>query len=340
MIRDPFGFGRLYYAPSTGRHAPFVRELLDGQASRALDRFSVAGHLVDRIPTDRSMFAAVRAVPPGHELVFEDEAWTTRPVALLPRSGVLTELLRAAIAAVLREAPRPIAVALSGGLDSALILALVHEVDPSVPALVLDPRLADYSEREIALETARAVGADAIVSAVTADELLAAVPEAIAAMEVPLFNLHPVAKWLLALAARRAGFATLLSGDGVDQVMTRDASANYLPLVSAAFARAGVALRAPLLDDGVVRHLLSLPPDPSKTALRAFAATLPIPRALVTERKVSRLAPPLDLSALVAPKRIDELARHLDLAPPSLATDRDRVRWTTLALLCDAYGAG
>ena len=317
MSRDAFGFVRAYAA--RGLQATSVRALFGAfpDLPRTLDPIAVAGHFGDGIPPGRSLFTAIRAEPLG-----------SLPT---PHAGDLVALLRAAVAEGL--GPRPVAVALSGGLDSAIVLALVHAIDPAVPALILDVELAGYSERETALATARAVGAEAIVETVRAEEFVAAVPDAIAAMEVPLYNLHPVSKWLLALAAQRAGFAALISGDGADQVMTRDTSADYLPLASAAFERAGVSLRAPFLDTSVVAHLTSQPSDPDKRVLRELAATLPVPRALVTDRKVSRLAPTLDLG--VTPARIAELARLLGREPVG-----DPVRWATLALLADAFGAG
>jgi hypothetical protein len=131
----------------------------------------------------------------------------------------------------------------------------------------------------------------------------------------------------------------VISGDGVDQVMTRDTSADYLPLVSASFERAGVVLRPPFLDERVVAHLSSVPADPGKQVLRELGALLPIPRSLVTEPKTSLLAPPVDLDVLVPPAQLAATARELGLDPPTLSTDREHVRWVTLALLSNAFYA-
>ncbi len=355
MKRDPFGLDRLYY-DDAGRHARSVRALLEAIALRPLpeltkpvvvrfDRIAVAGHLGDGIPTDRSMFDGIRAVPPGHALIEVGDTWATRAVPLAPRPGNLGALLRDAIARALRDAPRPIAVALSGGLDSALVLAIARDLDPDIAAIVLDPRLVSaieappYSELDEALVTARTIGVTPLVETITTDEFLAAVPPAIAAFEVPLYNLHPVSKWLLATRARAAGFATLLTGDGADQVMTRDVSADYLPLVGAAFDTSRMTLRAPFLDDDVIAHLMSLPVDPSKRAIREVAAAWPVPPPLVTEPKQSRRTPPLPLDGLVSIARIIDLARQLGLPAPAVtAPDRDLTCWTTLALLARAFG--
>ena len=324
-MSDPFGFTRLYYtAEQTGSR---VRALLG--TDRTLDAVAIEAHLAGGVDSSRTCFASVRAVPPGHELV----RGTVRPWQPRVEAGDLGVALRAAVARIVDAAPRPLAVALSGGLDSAIVLALVREIDPTATPLVLAPRISGYSEVEAALETARVAGATATVLEVTADEFRGAVPAAIAAFETPLYNLHPVSKWLLADRARAAGFATVISGDGADQVFTRDVSADYLPLTSAAFATAGVALVTPFLEDDVIARVLAVPPDAEKRALREFGATLTIPAALVRDRKISRLAPPTPLGISAA--KLRDLAMLVGLELPASPD----VRWETLALLVDSFGA-
>ena len=341
MIRDPFGLRRCYYDLQGRMHASSVRALFEAlpDLPRTLDPVAVAAHLEGRTTPERSFFAAVRAVAPGHELIRTAEGFATRPVPVEPLEGDLPALLRAALAEAMREAPAPIAVALSGGLDSALVLALAHELEAETKAVVLAPEMHGYGELEVATQTARQVGAEIVVAHVSAADFRAATPDAIAAMEVPLYNLHPVGKLLLARAARQAGFATLLTGDGADHVLTRDRSADYLPLVSACFDAAGVELRTPFLHDDVIAHVLAGPIDPHKSELRTLGSTLPIPQGLVRNEKVSRLTPPIDLSPLVPPETIERLADTLGREPPNLRADRDHVRWSTLALLVDAMEA-
>ena len=342
MIRDPFGFTRLYHDVAGRAAAPTIRALFAAQPdlSHALDREGVAAHLAGRFPPDRTCFAAVRALPPGHRLVATADGLSAQPYETVAKAGDLLTLLRAAVAKTLANARGRVAVALSGGLDSALVLALVHEVDPSVPAFVLDPRLDDdYGEREAALTTARQIGAEVVVFPASAAEFPDALPAAIAAFETPIYNLHPLAKLLLARAARAAGVTTIVSGDGADQVFGRDDSANYLPLASAAFASVEVALAAPFLEADVVACILATPPDRDKQRLRQAAAQLPIPLPLVHGPKISKLAPPIALDDLVSHTRLRELATMLALPPPLLRDDRERVRWTTLALLADTFDA-
>jgi hypothetical protein len=324
MRRDPFGLTRLFY--TTGRAGTTVRQLLG--SDRSLDPVAIGAHLAGGVERARTCFAAVRAVPPGHELVLG----AVRSWELRAEAGDLGAALRAAIARIVDTAPRPFAVALSGGLDSAIVLALVRELHPSVTPLVLAPTIPDYTEVETAVETARVAGTAAAVIEVTGEEFICAVPAAISAFEAPIYNLHPVSKWLLADHARAAGFASVISGDGADQVFTRDVSGDYLPLASAAFAAAGVGLFTPFLDHDVIVRVLAMPPDAEKRALREFGRTLPIPLPLVRDRKVSRLAPPMSLGIPAA--KLRDLAT---LVRRDLPASPD-VRWETLALLIDSFG--
>jgi asparagine synthetase B (glutamine-hydrolysing) len=315
MTRTAFGLDRLYQRGA--RTAPTIRALVD--VPPVLDHDAIEAHLTSVLPADRTCFAGITPVP--------------RPAGVALAHDEFASVLRDAIAVA-----GPATVALSGGLDSAVVLALAREVHPSVSALVLDPQLPGYSERDAALATARALGCPVEVVPVTADDLLAALPAAIATFETPLYNLHPLSKWLLARAARDRGITTLLSGDGADQVFTRDTSNDYLPLVGAAFDAHDVTLSSPFLAPRTIAHLLALPPDRDKRALRDVAASLGVPAPLVHEPKVSRLAPPLLLDTVVPRSMLEALAARLDRPLPVLADDRLQVRWSTLALLVEAFG--
>lgn len=322
MTRDPFGFERRYVGRT--HRASRVRAVFDAEPDlpRALDRVAVDAFFEGVVASERSFFEAVRAAPLG--------------ALPAPRRSSLETELRSAVRSLVEGTRGPIAVALSGGLDSAVVLSLVRELDPNVPAILLAPRIDGYDESDVALETARALNASVHTVAVTAADFREEVPAAVEAMEVPIYNLHPVSKWLLARAARAAGFATVISGDAADHVFTRDTSGDYLPLASAAFEAAGVMLRTPFLDSGVIAHVVASPPDREKRELRDLARAIGVRDALVRANKVSRLTPPIDLGGVVSPSELSSLAATLDRPLPDRADDPARVRWTTLALLVRA----
>lgn len=360
--RDPFGRLRQVYDPGTGEVASSIAGLLVATARRAgpPDRAAILGYRTHERQTGRTVLRDVRAVPPGHALVrragelrlraLPTPAWTGRADTASPtRPGSpcsapdsitgLEHLLAQALARALDSGQR-LAVALSGGLDSALLLALLHSLGASdVPAYILVTGMPDYCERDAALAMADRLGARVRLVSASADDFVRALPRSVNTVEEPLFNLHPVAKRLLAEAMAADGIQAAITGDGADQVVRRDTCANYLPLCQALFDAAGVKLVAPFLDPHVVRCLLRHPPDADKPALRAIAARLALPDRLVRGPKHSRLAPPMDLAALVDRARVQHLARALDLPPPDWRNDADTVQWTTLSLVLDHLDA-
>jgi len=310
--RDAFGLQRLYTAG--GRHASTIRELIGDD--RSLDRVAVDAFLRGEWTPDRTMFAAVRQVPPsGPSPERSDQSFA--------------EQLMRSVTRAIETAPRPLAVALSGGLDSAVVLALAHQLDPTIEAIVLEPNLPNYSEVTAAELTASEIGAALTIIDMEPGAFVRVLSKAIAAFEAPLYNLHPISKWLLAGSAR-GSYASILSGDGADQLFRHDTSANYLPLVGAAFDAHDVKLYAPFLD------VKSVDRDPDKRPLRELAARLPIRDELVRGPKVSRLAPPIDFEVRGP---IARLARMLNRPPPDLTNDIDHCRWGTLAILVESFEA-
>jgi len=337
-IRDPFGFTRLFYDPARGASASTIAQLAGPGA--APDIPAIKGFLTGERLVGRTVLREVLAVPPGYALLRTSSGLVLRapPPAATERAD-LPALLRASLQGALDSGKR-VALALSGGLDSALLLALLHELGArQVPAYILATGMPGYCERAAALEMADRLQARVRIVHAGAAEFCAALPDAVRHVEEPMFNLHPVAKLLLARAMAADGIELAISGDGADQVLRRDRSANYLPLCKALFDAASVRLWAPFLDDAVVSHLTGIPPDPDKHCLRNLGATLCLPERLVRGPKRSRLAPAMDLDAMVAPASLQTLASTLGLPAPALRDDTERVLWATLLLTLEHLGA-
>lgn len=342
VTRDRFGAQRIVYTRDAA-FASSCRTLLSQSQFKttALDIEALVAHLQGLPFADRTLFAGVAQLAPGQSLSRDargnasiDAAQVTAPSA--PSSDLEALLMRALEETLAGHAH--VALALSGGLDSALVLALTRSLGAAqVTAYVLDAQLKDYSERETALRTADALGCDVKIVSATEDDFVQALADTAALLEEPIYNAHPVAKLLLARALRRDGMNAAVSGDGADQVMKRDASADYLPLAHTLFASQSVALCSPFLHEAVVDHLCALPVDPHKQVLRELGAKHGVPSALVTEQKVSRLAPPIDVESLVSSGEIAALAKYLRQPMPHFENDRDRMRWYTLALTLKSF---
>jgi asparagine synthetase B (glutamine-hydrolysing) len=333
--RDLHGLGRLYYCPDRPCHAASIRQLLrliGGQ--RELDRDGVLAFLDDRLGPEQTCVAGVRAVSGGHRLEWTGSGWQITPCPPRPApSGPLAALLLASLARTF--ANDRAALALSGGLDSALLLALGRVFATPFPIYVLDPQLPGYSEVDRARATADALGFRVIVVATTEGDFIAALPECIRHAETPLYNLHPVSKYLLARRLRADGIRTVVTGDGADQVFAGVSGLDYLPLVGALFEACDVEVRSPFLDEEVISFAGQLPPDPNKSILRALARGM-VPDEVIDAPKVARLAPPMDLSSLWDNHHIEAVARLIGRDPPRGFEDvapATGVRWTTLGLL-------
>lgn len=339
--RDPFGFEQVIYHPESGRFAGSLRDLMRAEAlaAGAPDADAIAGYLGGARLGGRTVLRDFRHLPPGHGLLSSPTGLTTVRTAAKAVPGHLEALLIEALRSIVANA-RPTALALSGGLDSALLLGMLHAHGVRhMPVYILATGMPGYDERDSALATARRLGTEVVVVDVDAHDFVDAIPDAMRHLDEPLYNLHPVAKLLLARAMSRDGIERAISGDGVDQVMRRDASADYLPLCRTLFQAEGVELVPPFLDRHVVAHLLSLPPDADKACIRQLGRRYGVARDLVEGPKRSRLAPAMDLDALLPRERIAALAATLGVPAPTLAGDAGRVHWATLLLLLDELGA-
>src|SRR5918997_1193269 len=146
-----------------------------------------------------------------------------------PHDGRAPEEWEDALLEALRVAVRrrmvydePVGVLLSGGLDSSLIVALLAEEGQRGPATfsIGFPDVAGREGDEFAFSDAVAerFGTDHRQIRVGTDELVAALPHAIAAMSEPMVSHDCVAFWLLSQAVREDRKAGRW-GRGADEVL-------------------------------------------------------------------------------------------------------------------------
>jgi asparagine synthetase B (glutamine-hydrolysing) len=344
MDRDAHGLRRLFYQPD-GPAAPTLRELSGSSEAGlgpGLDPVGVSFAFGEIAATDRAWIEGIRRVPRGHRLSGEPGAWRVEPAPPPADSGAgsLERRLLAALDSVVGRGKR-VALALSGGLDSALLLALLAATfRSSMPAIyVLAPRLAGdaaYDESEAAARLARSFDLKPMVIEASEEDFLLGLPACVAQAETPFFNAHPVAKHLLFEQLAGDEIDVVITGDGADQVFAGAPSEIYLPIVGALAGASGVALCCPFLDEAVIALAARGAPDPHKSALREVARGK-LPDALVDAPKVPRLAPAIDLARFVDLPRFERLAASLD-RPLELDDARSRTQWTTLSLACEAMG--
>jgi asparagine synthase (glutamine-hydrolysing) len=220
LARDRFGIKPLYLAdlPDGLAFASELAPLLALGASTESDPEAVADYLVlGYVPGTRTGVLGARKLAPGSLLVHEDgrareERWYRPEPHARPLEATLAEAVRLHL-----RSDVPLAVLLSGGLDSSLIASLAAaELDLPLRTFTVGFDDAEYDERAPAREVARAVRAEhqeLVVETHVADDL----PELAARLEQPLADPAAIPLWYLCRAVA-AEVKVALAGDGGDEV--------------------------------------------------------------------------------------------------------------------------
>ena len=228
LVRDRFGVRPLFYALGDDGSLVFGSEaralFASGEVAAAADLdgldevFTLWGA---RAP--RTVFAGVRALPPGGLLVWQDgrvlaeRSWWEPRLGVPGDEGDLGELLRDAVRLRLR-ADVPVGAYLSGGLDSSLVTALAdaaHDDLRTFSVTFEDPR---YDESAPQLAVAERLGTEHHVLRIGPEDIAATFEEVIAHAETPLIRTAPAPLFALARATRALGITAVLTGEGADEI--------------------------------------------------------------------------------------------------------------------------
>ncbi len=328
---DAFAVFPYYYARKGCQHGETIAEVLQAVGDYSLDSIGIRGYL-DRAPDNsRTCFREVQKLPPHHDL-FESAGGLVAEDRSIRQCATtnLFELLRSAIA---EHVPRhkKCALALSGGLDSAIVLAFAKNVlKLDIPVFTLATNIPDYCELEATRRTARHFGVDLTVFRATEADFVDMLPDVISSAEVPLYNLHAVSKMIFCRRVREEGFDCVLTGDAADQVFAGSAAGNYLPIVGAIMRHEKMGYFSPFFDEHVVAYGQSVA-DSNKTALRELAKRL-VPDFLLNQPKTPRLAPGMDISRYWDAQSIEWICETTNLEC-KMDDANQRTLWTTLGLL-------
>lgn len=285
--RDRFGIKPLVYSEqSAGLWLASEAKALFAAGIRAAWDEQAFAHALSHqyLPPSRTLFRAVRQLPPGHLLLCQagstpriERYWDldlpVREHACNEAEAVARVREHLGEAVRLRlHAATPVAFHLSGGIDSAAILALAARHSGTTPlhAFGVSFQHEPYGEEALAQQTAEALGATFHPVPVSQEQLLEALSDAVYAGEGLCINGQLPAKLLLARAIRARGFKVALSGEGADEALLGYAHLAHDLLDSheqrAALGRLDPAQRGIMLpmeqspDLGVVRDTLGFVP--------------------------------------------------------------------------------
>ena len=239
LARDRFGIKPLYLLRDARRlrFASSLPALLaGGDVDTEVDAIGLQFQFIlhGSVPAPHTLFRHIKKLPPASwQAVAADGAtsegryWrlsARRPTPEPGEAGYLEavrERLEAAVESHLLAADVPVGVLLSGGLDSSLLVALLAARGrtriPTFSIGFADQPEEAGNEFHYSDSVARRFGTRHHRYHISDREMLAALPEALAAMSEPMFSQDNVAFWLLAREVKKEVKA-VLSGQGADEV--------------------------------------------------------------------------------------------------------------------------
>lgn len=359
LARDRFGIKPLCYSVQNGKlyAASEAKALFAAGLPCAFDEESVFHTLnMQYTLSDRTLFQNIKQLPPGHFLLVEDgqikiadyfdldyplETSPTEESATLSRS--LEQEYIEEFARLFEESVRlrlfadfPVVCHLSGGLDSASVLAMAAKNSGRpLHCFTVSFQEEGYDELPIAREMADLVQAELHTVQVSNLDIINNLEDACYLSEGLAVNGHLSAKHILNKTIHQAGFRVSLTGEGSDEVL-----AGYPHLRSDLLASRGEEEKLQsLYAENPMSKGIMLASGPS-LSLKSVEKSLGfVPSFLKAKgtlgKKMTAVASPAFLSAFAHRDAYEELLGHFDVA--GQLTGRNRVHqslylWSKTAL--------
>lgn len=234
LARDAFGIKPLYYRQDSGR-LQFASELnalnASGLAPATIDPLSIAEYLSWlTVPAPRTIYRDVFSLQPGECATFRGgrleirPAWSFRsiPGDIKPAAnrGEFSHELRARLEDTVRAhalADVPVGAYLSGGLDSAIIAALMPRTSRGrLRTFSIDFVEPGYSEGSMAAATAAHFGTDHHTQILSGAQMAGDLNTLLASLDHPTGD--AINTYYASQAARAGGVKVALSGLGGDEL--------------------------------------------------------------------------------------------------------------------------
>ncbi len=237
--RDPFGIKPLYMATGEGGTV-FGSEkkcLLDlagiigidlGIDERAVQHYTVLQYVPEPETLNRGVrrlesgsYARVRPGSPPEVTRYFTPRFAAVPFSPAPagdhaRYDEITAVLEDSVAKHMR-ADVTVGAFLSGGIDSTAIAALAMRHNPKLITFTTGFEREGYSEVDVAVASAEAIGARHVTKVVSQAEFVAALPEIVWYLDEPVADPALVPLFFIAREARKH-VKVVLSGEGADEL--------------------------------------------------------------------------------------------------------------------------
>jgi asparagine synthase (glutamine-hydrolysing) len=343
IARDPMGIKPLYFA-QTGAYFVFASEvrtvLGTGLVKTRIDPAGLLNYLTFGSAYDPlTVVEGIHSLPPGHKLIWEGGVLSQSSYWDLvdelevggrrsPSSSAENQKSAAAtLQPILEEAVRlqlvsdvPVGVFLSGGIDSSTLVSILSRSGVTASTFSIVFREADFSEAQHSRAAAAKFKTDHHEINVSQEDVLAAIPDALGAMDLP--TMDGINTYFVSRETRRAGVKVALSGLGGDEVFAGYSSFRSVPRMER-FAQAW-------------KHVPSAVRGPFASAFAALSPANDQNRKLASLASDNgRLLHPYFLSRMLfTPRQRDLLLLSADGPTAEIAEEsqRDRLR---RALLLD-----
>lgn len=191
-------------------------------------------------PTDRTMFANIRQVEPGHIMVCREGAspkkikyWDINypaDTSYTPLTTAEEKKYTAEFHDLLYESVKtrlvsdvPVCCQLSGGLDSSTIAGMVSKIRSNEPthcfSIVFPDTDKEYDEDLLATETVESIGGVMHRIRISQSQIMDHLSDAVYHSEGLAVNGHLSCKYLLNQEIRKEGFKVALTGEGADECL-------------------------------------------------------------------------------------------------------------------------
>jgi asparagine synthase (glutamine-hydrolysing) len=237
--RDPFGIKPLYMATGEGGTVVGSEKkcLLDlaaiigidlGIDERAVQHYTVLQYVPEPATLNRGVrrlesgsYARVRPGSPPEVTRYFTPRFAAVPFSAAPdgdhaRYDEITAVLEDSVAKHMR-ADVTVGAFLSGGIDSTAIAALAMRHNPKLITFTTGFAREGYSEVDVAVASAEAIGARHVTKVVSQAEFVAALPEIVWYLDEPVADPALVPLFFIAREARKH-VKVVLSGEGADEL--------------------------------------------------------------------------------------------------------------------------
>ena len=233
LARDRLGIKPLYFALTTKGilFGSEIKALLASElVPRKLDGAGIRAYLeLGHVPPPWTAIQGIRPLEPGHIGVWQEGRWRTKsywklPVSTKGLSHESPEKIVSDLREILIESSRsqlmsdvPIALFLSGGVDSAVIGALMRRVGADrLTALTIGFEEDSFDESESSRRTAELLGISHRIIRMPACRTAESLDHAVWAMDQP--TMDGLNAYWISRAAAEEGFKVALSGQGGDEL--------------------------------------------------------------------------------------------------------------------------